>query len=351
MIRASLLSLLLAGAAFAQNGPGGGPLSYAEGIVAEVEGTPITRRELELTCRLANPSVYRRLDPGKQLEIQHQQLDALIQERVLKLRAEEDKVALSKEDQARVESELAREADRYGGRERFRSLLLEEGLTLEFFRARLETNILTTRLLLKHISRDVFVTPGEVRLYYDQHRAEFETPSLLRVRRIDVFQQPISARDQRPALLDEALQLGPWDARAYIERLRQRILAGEPFEAVARAGSLGSESTLVQEFTRSDRPSASWPRPLGETAETLEVGQLSLVIESEQGALHLLLVEDRRPAGTKPLAEVQPEIEDKLKEAIWQRRVRDWIDQAQRRASVQKYLPPLPGAPQTPRGG
>lgn len=353
------LLVSLASAAAAQNGQP--PAQYGEGIVAQVEGEVITRYQLEQTCRLAYPGGdYSRKSPLDQLRIQHEQLDALIQERVIKLRAVEEKVTLTPEDQKRVDEDLDSQANQYGGRERLRQALQGEGLTLEFLRERLETNVLTTRLLLKHITRDVYVSPGDVRRYYDQHKDEFQVPALLRIRQIHAPKEPTSFRDQPPPLLDEALKLGPYDARAYIDGLRKRIEGGESFEAVARRGSLGFESSLCKDFSGwtglGSPQETGWlssPKLCAE-AQSLEVGQLSLVIESETGALHLLLIEENRPAGRRPIGQVQGEIEAALREQNWQRRVRDWIDEAQRRAYVHKNLPPLPpGTPpgQPPRGG
>lgn len=315
---------------------------YPEGIVAIVDGEPITRWELDLLCRLAEPA-YRQLatDDARRTELLEKQLDSMIQERILLLRAQSEQVELGPEDDARLERELDREAERYGGRDGLREALRKEGVPLGFLQRRLRNNLMVTKLLLKHISRDVFVGPEEVRRYYDEHGDEFATKKLLRVRQIVVLPGTgVALRERTPPLLEEALRQGAFNAPAYAAALRTRILAGEAFEAVARAGSMGPDEGLVLEFKGNDRPQDALIAPLGDLAESLPVGQVSGVVTSETGTLHLLLVEERAPAGKKPLAVVQGDIERKLKDELWDSRVADWIEQAKRQAIVLKYFPP-----------
>lgn len=338
--RAALVSCLLALA-------GGGALraqterSYPEGLVAVVEGEPITRYDLELLCRLADQR-YRLLgvnDPTR-VQIMEQQLETLIEEKVLLLRARDEKVQLGPEDQARLARELEREAERYGGPQGLAQALQAEGVPLEFLQQRLQNNLIVTRLLLKHVSRDVFVTPEEVRRYYEEHLSSFTTKGLLRVRQIVVFPDGSCLRNPRPKLVETALLAGNFDGAAYAASLRERVIAGEPFEAVAQAGSMGPENGLVLDFRGTDRPQDTLNDPLPAVIEKLGVGELSPVTKSETGTLHLLLVEERSPPGPRPLATVQQEIELTLKDELWNRRVKDWTAEVKRQSVVLKFFPP-----------
>lgn len=330
-----LLLLSCAGGALAQD------RSYPEGIVAVVEGEPITRYDLELLCRLSSPK-YRLLpgDHPERTRIMEEQLDTMVQERALLMRAQAEKVQLGPEDQARLARELEREAERYGGPQGLAQALQAEGVPLEFLQQRLQNNLLVTKLLLKHVSRDVFVTPEEVRRYYQEHLSEFTTKGLLRVRQIVVFPAGTCFRTPRPPLVEQALAKEGFDGRTYARALRTKILAGEPFEAVARAGSMGPEQGLVLDFRGTDRPRDVLNDPLPAAIEKLAVGELSEVVESETGTLHLLLVEERSPAGPRPLAAVQQEIELLLKDQLWDRRVKDWIEDVKRHAVILKFFPP-----------
>lgn len=135
----------------------------------------------------------------------------------------------------------------------------------------------------------------EVRRYYDEHADEYAHEEEVRARHILVM-----ADDDTP---DAA-------ARAKVEAARRRIEAGEPFAAVAaqvsedasnkdRGGDLGffGRGRMVKEFE--------------DAAFGAAPGTLVGPVKTSFG-YHLLEVQDKRPAGTTPLAEARPLIEARL---------------------------------------
>ena len=134
------------------------------------------------------------------------------------------------------------------------------------------------------IQVDTFITPDELRTRY-----EAEAPAVeLRARHI-MLQPPLQAS---PAQRDSV--------RGLLVGLRERILGGESFEALARQFSQDPGSAAnggdLGFFGRGDMVA-----PFEEAALALEPGEVSDVVETPMG-LHLIRLDDRRVRGFEEVA-------------------------------------------------
>ncbi|RMG13877.1 MAG: hypothetical protein D6731_11235 [Planctomycetota bacterium] len=322
---------LLAAGAFAQESP----REYPDGIAAVVEGEPITRHALELSCQLR--SDYRRAQTEAQRRaILADELEQLVRQQVLLARAKQEKIEFTKNDEARLQWELERRARDARGVEGLRADLATLGVPFDYFVERQKANILVGKLLVKSISRDIFVTPTEVRRYYRAHPERFRTKGELRLRQIVLYPDPSQAYRSDPPGLAKALHA--WDARKVAEDLRRRALAGEDFRALAEQTSMGVHWDEDERYDTDTRLEDVLVPPLPRAVRQLGVGEVSEVLESPRGSLHVVKVLSRRPPGLLPLAEVQEAIEAELKEGIWRQRLDAWIAEQRRRAHVQIFL-------------
>lgn len=310
--------------------------SYPDGVVALVEGTPITRYELELFCRLTRPSEYLQLpvESSAAQRIRHAVLTELIQHRVLAIRAEQDALRLTEDDERRLQFDLQRKAEPYGGIEGLRHALDAIAIPYAYYVERQRATLLVNKLLVKNISHDIFVTPAELRKYYEQHTARFERPGETRFRQIVLYRSPDDAV-RVPEVVQKRLEAGGWDPAAFAQELRKRALAGERFEALAMEASMGikHDTEWVVESPRALVP------PLDAVVRELGVGEVSDVRPDGRGAVYLVQLVDRRERGVLAFEEVQEEIEAQLKEDIWARRVDDWIGEVVGEADIHRFLP------------
>jgi len=341
----ALLGLALASPAFAE-GEGEPPAAapaYPDGIVALVEGSPITRYELELACLLQRQR-YSTLEAGsaEAAAIRSEVLDVLIQMRVLVARAKDEGLEFTEADQQRLDAQLAREARRYGGDGGMEDVLAQIGVPYRFLVSWHRTAMLRDKLLVRKISMEIYVSPAELRRHYQENQRRFELSGETRFRQIVAYRDPRDAV-RLPELAAEASKNGDWSPRAYLEGLRERCRRGEPFAALALAGSMGvkHDAEFVVEAVEDLAP------PLNEVVAALEPGGLSAVVERRRdGAFFLVQLVDRRERGPRPFEQVQAEIEEELKNEIWRRRVGAWIDQAVEEAFVARFLPrPAPPEP------
>lgn len=345
---------------------GGGPPpqdpAYADGLVAIVEGEPITLHELELACRL-HPD-YHDLPRGDSLERQEFRRAVLhdgaqdgelglITQKVLLHEAAASKVELTEADQARLDQEIGRVAERHrGGVDGLRLALQQIGVPYEYFVERKRTNLLITKLLLSSVSREIFVTPAEIRHDYEKRRADFERPGEVRLRQIVLYLDP--AEDswrplrQLPAEVVEQIRDETWDARAFASTLRERLASGElAFEQAQRLYSMANVIDREEVFALDALRTAGLFPPVPERVAAMAVGELSQVIETSGSvrpgpveALHLVLLVDRQARGVVPLEEVQDRIELDLKEEVWSKRRDAFITQTRAKAHVMVFLPP-----------
>lgn len=114
------------------------------------------------------------------------------------------------------------------------------------------------------------------------------------------------------------------EARAAIEALHKRLVAGEDFAELAKAnsadgtaasgGDLGwfEHDRMVPEFA--------------DAAFALKPGQTSAPVRSQFG-YHLIKVDDRKPAGTTPFDDVKAEIKTRLSADAAANKVQDIVDQ------------------------
>lgn len=156
---------------------------------------------------------------------------------------------------------------------------------------------------------------AEVAAYFAAHAGEFARPARVHLRQILV------------------------DDRLVAERARRELVAGLEFDAVLAqvtpAGSApagGDQGVLARD---------ELPPALAELIFRLEVGKVSEVVAADYG-FHLFQVVERWPAEIPSLAQVEPEIRKRLREAGADARLKTLFADAQSRYTVAVYDRNLP---------
>lgn len=316
---------------------------WADGIVAVVEGEPITRHELELQCRLEPQWHQLPRGPSEARDaLRRAQLDRLVELRILLTVAKEQKLVLTPQDEARVQSTIERIAEQYRGINGLRQLIEGDmGVPWDAFVAMQRELALRHKLLMSSVSRDIFPTPDEIRRYYEAHKAQFARAGETRLRRIVVFKDPDDGM-RLSAPLRALVQRGGFDAATLMADLRARIAQGElAFEDAQRQWSQ-DQTYDKEEVYPSNVPLRELLRPetLADRVAHLQPGETSGVIDAGPQGLVLVLLLDRQAEGRIPLADVQERIELTIKEDEWRRRQNDWIATKRADAHVELFVPP-----------
>ncbi|MGB9689405.1 peptidylprolyl isomerase [Thermogutta sp.] len=144
--------------------------------------------------------------------------------------------------------------------------------------------------------------------YYRTHMKEFEQPAEVRWQQLMVRKRP----DRSDA-----------EAYAKLAELGNRVLRGEPFEEVARSGSEGPTASEGGE-REPVQPGSLRSRVLEEALFSLPVGQLSPILEDEQG-FHIVRVLERREASRIPFTEAQVRIRERLAEEEKEKQLNEYL--------------------------
>ncbi len=267
-------------------------------IIATIDGEPITAHELE------RYAAERGADGGVSRD---ELLQALVTDRLLEKEATAQGIAASPEEvDAYVEQ--VKQRNRIDDAQ-FLEALTEQGLTLEQYRARVKAEIEKTALVTREIRQRVNVSPEEVERYYREHLDDYATSERVTVRVI-FFQL-----DGPPGRETEY-------TRAKAEEVRDLARDGRSFAALAEQFSEGpgaDKGGLLGTFARGEMEAS-----LDAVAFDLPTRTVSDPIATSRG-FYLLYVDEKIPAGHKPLDEVRDEIRDALYGEAVQSRYADFL--------------------------
>lgn len=144
------------------------------------------------------------------------------------------------------------------------------------------------------------ISDEDAQKYYDENTSEFAEPESVRARHI-LFRVSSAATAEEKAA-----------TRARAEAAIARLNGGEDFAAVATELS-EDESNAPQGGDLGFFPRGRMVPEFEEAAFSVEPGKISGIVETDFG-LHIVKVEEKRPAGTRPLADVRAQIVGKLAE-------------------------------------
>lgn len=194
-----------------------------------------------------------------------------------------------------------------GDRTAFVKTLQAQGYTMARFREVEKDKITVQAMRQAKTSDNIIVSPVKIREYYNKNSASYTTPEQVKLRMI-VLKEGSSNGD------------APSDSSAgkkqMAAELREKLAGGAEFDRLAQMYSEDSTSDMGGDWGWIERKTLN--EDLAKVAFSLKPGEISTVTQLDNG-YYILMVEARKPAVTKPLSEVQPEIvqaliqEEKLK--------------------------------------
>jgi parvulin-like peptidyl-prolyl isomerase len=218
----------LAALSLAVSGCGSGG-DVPEGAVAVVDGSEITREELdELIAHgkrtyEASQQDFPRVGTPEYQNVQKQYVAYLVQREQFEHEAEELGIEVTEKD---IDAEVEKfvDANFKGKQKDFEKALKKQGFTVETFRETLRSSVLAKKLY-DEVTKDVKVPQSELLAYYQQNSAQYSTPESRDVRHILVSEK--SGNDE----VDFA------QSKAEADRLYGELQNGADFAALAKAES------------------------------------------------------------------------------------------------------------------
>ncbi len=153
------------------------------------------------------------------------------------------------------------------------------------------------------------VTEGDLRKYYDEHKSDFATPEMVKVRHIVMTPQGKTKEQalQKIQQIASEIRQGVPGAVTQTAEAGRILLSrfGEAAQKYSEDGAAPSGGDLGWQSRGSLDPKFE------EAAFNIKAGVMSGVIETSFG-YHLIFVEDKKPAGTQPYEAVRADIREFL---------------------------------------
>ena len=225
---------------------------------------------------------------------------------------------------SRVEKSLEKFRVRFKTEEEFMAYLTKAGVSLSDFRERERKSLMAgdlARTKLFELQKEQIIAESDVEVFYNENKDEFTEPEEIRLRQIMI-------RARRDTV--ERKQ-----AIAKLNQLREKIIAGADFEAMAKQHSqdpAAAEGGIIGWQKRGQLTQA-----IEEAAFALEKGGVSQVVETPLG-VYLLRVDDRKEATALPLQEARLNIERALRSKMASEQYDKWIDDLRRRSKVRIFI-------------
>lgn len=206
-----------------------------------------------------------------------------------------------------AEKELRRFVLEHGGNnaqadEALRAL----GLNRTTFKEYKKKQILAQYSVSSKLPKSSPITYREMMGAYDQMKdAVFVRPGSVQFRLIDIQAARMELTDPN----DDPVRA----ARTLAESLVTRLMAGEDFATLAKAFSHGYRQTSGGLWPARDPESLAEPYTiLADITEKIEVGEIAGPIDVP-GHAFIMRLEEKRAKGYRPLAEVQEQVEERIK--------------------------------------
>lgn len=294
----------------------------ADGVKAVVNDRVITFAEVEDYARDAasalrqqyasQPEVFQQ----KLNELLNDSLDQLVERQIILRSFDTEGYKLP--DSAVDEIVQERIREQFGDRVTLMKTLQARGMTFEQFRQQVRDQYIATALRNQNVQRVVVISPTKVQNYYQSHQDNFKIDDQVKLRMIVL--NKTSADDT--------------NAAKFAREIQTKLKDGATFSEMASIYSQGSQQRQGGDWGWVER--SVLRKELGEVAFSLAPGQTSDAIDTPD-AVYLMLVEDKKPAHAKPLADVRNEIEKTLRTQQQAQLQKQWIDGLKKKTFIRYF--------------
>ena len=220
---------------------------------------------------------------------------------------------------AEVDEAVAKLKEEHGGEQRFFAAIGADAGQMDTIRRDVELNLRVRKMLEALSAKDPAPTDAELRAYYEKNVDAYKT--FEEVRASHILKAP-SRGEQRETAYQE------------LRQVREKLLAGEDFDALAKKHSDKADDHIDLGFFKR-----------GELAEEFElvafsmnVGEISPVFGSPFG-FHVVKVTERKPATPKPFDEVRDQVREHLLQDRQQENTRKLVEELQAKATIEDEAP------------
>ena len=281
---------------------GGGGDDVPSGAVAVVDGTEVSRTELDELIERAKKAYgaqkqeFPKVGTPEYQNIQTQYVTFLVQREEFAKEADERGITVSEKDVDKEVQEFLK--TRFDGkRDAFLKALEEQGFTEEALRETLRTSVLSQKLF-EAVTTDVKVSEADILTYYQQNQMQYGTPESRDVRHILISEKKGGDEVDFPKSKIEA------------DRIYGLLQGGGDFAALAKANS--DDPSVKDNGGKLSITRGQTVPEFDKTAFELERGALSKPVKTTYGYHVIEALTPVKKATTTPIAKVRASIRTTL---------------------------------------
>jgi peptidyl-prolyl cis-trans isomerase C len=288
--------------------------------VAKINGEAISASEFKAFASVAlQERPIDSLQDSEKTQLFNQAMDAIIAEKLISQAAKGEQI-----DNAKVEEELKRFEEQFGSREKLEEELKKDGKSFEELRKMIESSQRQRAWFEPKIAALTEVTEDEMKKFYASTPEASRAPEVVRASHILLLTPPEGGEEIAKQKLKE------------IQEIRAKIVAGEPFEIMAKnhsedPGSKDKGGDLNY-FRRGEMV-----KEFEDVAFSLPAGEVSGPVKTQYG-YHLIKVTDHKAAANVSFEEVKPRIQAFLEDRKRREAVRKVIDGLRAEATIENFL-------------
>ena len=258
---------------------------------------------------------------GLLTQLRKEAMDLMIEQELIRQAAERAGIEVTDEE---VDAEVAKLRSVFDSDLGFTTRLQDEGFTEESYREHVGRMIAATQYL-ENIRAGVEVTDADIEAFYAANPERLMVPEEARVRHILLTWKPMGKPDDRAALYGQ------------MEAILEEARGGADFAQLARTRSEDSTAAAGGDtgFFRRGQMVPAFERA---AFSLRQPGEISGIVETPFG-LHILQLEEHRPARVLPLDEVRDFLREHLYQERSEARVNQEIAQLRSEADIEILVP------------
>jgi len=284
--------------------------SYAQAVVAMVNGTSLTQKDLDAELDRLIPTItfHRSVSNEKRKFYYDQALQELINR---ELQYQDALARNMKPEKEKLDAQMERIRNKFKTPEEYKAASEREGLSEENVRARIEKNMMIQTVFSDTVTAKVKVSDEEVKQYYEKNASRFKQPESVKLKLI-------SAKDEKKA-----------------QDILAKLKSGDDFGEIAY--NMSEDSYREKRGDVGYMHKGRMVPEIEEAAFKLIIGETSGVINAENTWL-IIKLEDKKPEHQLPFEEVR----DKLKRDLEKERTKElnekWIADLRAKAKIEVLL-------------
>lgn len=270
------------------------PSGPQDEVIAKVNGTKITRGELDFTVKNI-VGEEQQVPAEQQAEFRKRVLSDMIDRELIYQQAVAKKIAVT---DAEMADSISKVRSSFPDEAAFQAQLAKDGMTVEGIKGVVKHALVIDKYVRSEIMKTINVTPQEEAKFYEENKERMKRPEAVHASHILLSTKPTDAADAKAA------------AKTKAEEALAKAKKGDDFAALAKQYSQDTGSAQrggdLGFFVK-----GQMTPPFEAAAFALKPGEISNVVETDFG-YHVIKLIERRPPGYAPIDEVRPRIKDYL---------------------------------------